>query len=182
MNVILISGKAQHGKDSAAQILYSIINSDGKRALIVHYADLVKYVAKIFWDWNGEKDDYGRSLLQRVGTDIVRKEKPNYWVDFIKDFVRFSKEKWDYVIVPDCRFPNEVDAWRNIDGIDYITVRVNRFNFESTLTEEQKNHPSETSLDNWNFDYYINADNNIESLEKEVELFYSLLNGGEDNR
>ncbi len=41
----------------------------GYKVLIAHYADLVKYVAKTFFEWNGEKDEYGRSLLQHIGTE-----------------------------------------------------------------------------------------------------------------
>lgn len=182
LNIILISGKAFNGKDSAASLLSSLIENDGGKVLITHYADLVKYVSKIFWNWNGEKDNYGRTLLQQVGTDIVRKEKPDYWVDFVKDFVKFSKSEWDYVIIPDVRFSNEINTWKNIDGINSIAIRVNRLNFESTLTEEQKRHPSETALDDWEFDYYINAENDMDSFKKEVEVFYALLKGGDGNK
>lgn len=174
MNVILISGKARHGKDSTANILKPLMEQDNKRVLIAHYGDLVKYVSKVFWGWNGEKDELGRTILQQVGTDIVRKEKPNYWVDFVRDFVVFSKDRWDYVLVPDVRFANEFDQWRNIEGIDYITVRVARSNFNSPLTKEQQNHPSETALDNWRFDYSIVAEN-MDELEREVRKFYALL-------
>lgn len=179
MNVILISGKAQHGKDSSANILKSLMEKDKKQVLIAHYGDMVKYVSKVFWGWNGEKDEVGRTILQQVGTNIVRKEKPNYWVDFVKDFVCFSKDRWDYVLIPDVRFPNEVNRWRNIDGIDYISIRVSRTNFNSPLTEEQQNHPSETALDNWRFDYNIIAEN-MNELECEVNKFYELLKDGDE--
>ena len=55
----------------------------GYSTLIVHYADLLKYMCKTFFGWNGEKDEFGRSLLQRVGTDCIRNVEPDYWVDFV---------------------------------------------------------------------------------------------------
>jgi hypothetical protein len=180
MKVILISGKARNGKSETAKLLKSKLESQRYSVLISAYGDLVKFINEKYLGCDNQKNEVNRSNWQHIG-DKVREQYPNYFIDFVIDMVSIFIGKWDYVIVPDCRFPNEVDAWRNIDGIDYITVRINRFNFESTLTEEQKNHPSETSLDNWNFDYYINADNNIESLEKEVRLFYKLLKDGEDN-
>lgn len=57
MNVILISGKARSGKDSFANALSKILQSKDKKVLITHYADLLKYVCRQFFDWNGEKDE-----------------------------------------------------------------------------------------------------------------------------
>ena len=72
MKVVCISGKAQHGKDTTAGMMKTVLESMGHTVLIAHYGDLVKYVCRTFFGWNGEKDAYGRSLLQKVGTDIVR--------------------------------------------------------------------------------------------------------------
>ena len=68
MQVIVISGKAQHGKDTTAGFLKDALEADGYPVLIAHYGDLVKYVCKMYLGWNGEKDEYGRSLLQYAGT------------------------------------------------------------------------------------------------------------------
>ena len=83
MKVVCISGKAQHGKDTTAGMMKTALESMGHTVLIAHYGDLVKYVCRTFFGWNGEKDAYGRSLLPKVGTDIVREQRPNYWVDFV---------------------------------------------------------------------------------------------------
>ena len=78
VKVICISAKAQHGKDTSAAILKEIYEANGKRVLITHYADLLKYICKNFFGWNGEKDDYGRTLLQQVGTNIVCAKQPDF--------------------------------------------------------------------------------------------------------
>ena len=71
MKVICISGKAQHGKDTSALMVKEMLEDDGYKVLIAHYGDLVKYICRTFFQWNGEKDEAGRSLLQRIGTDAV---------------------------------------------------------------------------------------------------------------
>ncbi len=109
MKVILISGKAQHGKDTTAGFLMDALKADGYSVLVAHYGDLVKYVCKTFFNWNGEKDEAGRTLLQKVGTDVVRAQCQDYWVSFITDIMEFFPGEWDYVLIPDCRFPNEVN-------------------------------------------------------------------------
>lgn len=167
MKVFLISGKAGHGKDTTAEFLKSSLEADGYSVLVTHYGDLVKYVCKTFFNWNGEKDEYGRSLIQKVGTDTIRAQYPNYWVDFVIDIMKLFPDKWDYVLVPDCRFVNEVDYVKDA-GFDAVHLRVVRNEFVSTLTPEQQAHPSEVALDDVIPDYYIYNNGSIEDLQVNV--------------
>ena len=146
VTVICISGKALNGKDTTAGFLKEYLESKNYKVLIMHYADLLKFICAKYFDWNGEKDDAGRTLLQRVGTDIVRNRRPNYWVDFVIEFIGVFYSNWDFIIIPDTRFPNEIDRPKEA-GLDVIHIRVTRPNFKSPLTEEQQNHPSEHALD-----------------------------------
>lgn len=167
MKVVCISGKAQHGKDTTAGMMKTALESMGHTVLIAHYGDLVKYVCRTFFGWNGEKDAYGRSLLQKVGTDIVREQRPNYWVDFVKDMLSMFPNEWDFVLIPDSRFPNEIDGLEQA-GFNVIHLRVRRENFESPLTTEQQNHPSETALDHVVPDFLIVNDGTLEDLYNKV--------------
>ena len=163
--VICISGKAQSGKDTTASLLAKLLISHGKSARILHNADLLKYICKTFLDWNGEKDERGRTLLQYVGTDIIRKECPDYWVDFLTGIVRFFHERWDYVIIPDTRFPNELAKWKK-EGHEVIHIRVHR-EYDNGLSEMQSNHPSELAMDDYPYDYYI-ENTTLDKLEEQV--------------
>ena len=62
--VITISGKARSGKDTTALLLKEALEKKGYRVLITHYADLLKFVCKEYFGWNGEKDEEGRTLIQ----------------------------------------------------------------------------------------------------------------------
>lgn len=157
MQIVSISGKAQHGKDTTAAYLKESLERRGKKVLITHYGDLVKYVCTAFLGWDGKKDEAGRSLLQRVGTEYVRSKDQNYWVRFVQ-FMLYALEDagaWDYVLIPDCRFPNEV--WG-------VHLRVKRPGFDNGLSEEQKRHPSETALDNSTPAIVINNSSTLEAL------------------
>jgi hypothetical protein len=177
-NKIFITGNC--GKDQSATFLKEIMERDGKRVLIAHYADLLKYICKTFFEWNGEKDSKGRTILQKVGTDTIRKINPDYWVDFLDGFLHMFKDEWDYVLIPDCRFPNEINKIKQ-SGWDCISIRVNRTDFENNLTEEQRNHPSETALDKYEFDYYIDTISNLDYLKDKLTAFYeiAILDGGD---
>jgi len=170
MKVILISGKARHGKDTAAEILERHLKNAGYRVLVAHYADLLKYICKTFFGWDGNKDESGRNLLQTVGTNTIRKVRPDYWADFIADVLSFFPDAWDYVLIPDCRFPNEVERMKDKIA-DTTLVRVARHNFDSGLTEEQLNHPSETALDDYPADQYFDNDGTVEALENKIKTW-----------
>ncbi len=168
MKVIAISGKAQHGKDTTAAILKEILEKNSKRVIIAHFADLLKYICKTYFGWDGQKDERGRHILQYVGTDVIRAKSPDYWADFIVNFFSMFRDEWDYVILPDCRFPNEYEMFKH-SSIDTILVRVNRPNFVSPLTPEQQSHKSETALDGYRFDYIIQNDQGLNELRHAVE-------------
>jgi hypothetical protein len=162
MKVIVISGKAGHGKDTLASFLKEVLEQEGKKVLIAHYGDLLKYICKAFFNWNGEKDEFGRTLLQNVGTDVIRKQRPDFWVDFIADMLTLFPDKWDYVLIPDARFPNEICTLKN-HGFNVFHARIVRPGF-SKLTEAQRQHISETALDNYEKDYIVNNDRGLNEL------------------
>lgn len=163
MRVILISGKAQHGKDTVANFLKEALEEHGKKVLICHYGDLVKYVCTTFFGWDGQKDEAGRSLLQRVGTDVIRSQCEDYWARFILEILGFFPNEWDYVLIPDCRFPNEVHLPRFV-SFNAVHIRVVRPDFDNGLTPEQQAHPSETSLDHVRPDCAIENSGSLKDL------------------
>ena len=160
-------------------MLKSYMTSDPhySSVLVAHFADLLKYICKTFFGWDGRKDKNGRELLQWIGTDVIRTQKPDFWVDFIADVLQCFERNWDYVLIPDARFPNEIDRLRDA-GFDVIHLRVVRPGFDNGLTPEQLSHPSETALDNVVPDYTIENDGSIEDLRhKAIEWAWSVLYG-----
>lgn len=170
MKIICISGKAQHGKDTTAVILAETLRNQGHRVLIAHFGDLVKYVCKTFFGWDGKKDEKGRTLLQYVGTDKIRSASPDYWANFIVSILSIFQDEWDYVLLPDCRFPNEYEVFTAY-GMEAVLLRVTRPWFDSPLTEEQQQHISETALDDYHYDVEIINDRDIDGLKESVNDF-----------
>lgn len=176
MKVICISGHAQNGKDTTAGFLKEALEADGQRVLITHYGDLVKYICKTFFGWNGQKDAYGRTLLQHVGTDIIRKQEPDFWVGFISRMLEFFGGEWDFVLIPDSRFPNEIEYLKS-NGFNVTHPRVIRDGFNSPLTPEQQRHPSETALDNTVPDYCIHNNGSLQDLQRMASEWLTEFNG-----
>lgn len=169
--VITISGKARHGKDTTAEMLQYELERQGYNVAIVHYADMLKYIARQYFHWNGEKDEQGRTLLQRLGTDVAREKDEDFWVEMLCSIVQVFFSDKDIIIIPDARFINEIDFWWNCKKCFKVaSIHVTRMNYESELTAEQQNHRSETELDNYDFDYYFEAPD-LNTLQKLVHDF-----------
>jgi hypothetical protein len=126
-----------------------------------------------------------RELLQKLGTEAIRDGlHPNAWVNALMcDYKRpkmseYNPSNW---IITDVRFPNELAAVNDVNG---LTIRVVRTTFRTTETEFGKvslivqpevdkslgiqEHPSETALDSAKFDYEIINDGSIEDLIEKV--------------
>ena len=92
-------------------------------------------------------------LLQWWGTEYRRNNfGQNYWVEQWKAAVN---PKADIVFSTDMRFSNEAQAVKDLGG---FTVQVNRLNVDGTPfvdTSRDPNHPSETQLDGYNYDFKI---------------------------
>jgi len=162
MKVICISGSASAGKDSLANCLKEILEEQKKKTLIIHYADYLKFLCKSYFDWDGNKDEKGRTLLQYTGTDVARARRPTVWVDVVKIFIDVFGRDYDYILIPDTRFPQEIDLCK--ESYDTTSIKIIRPNFDNGLTEAQKNHESETALNNYSFDITINCSSGLDNV------------------
>ena len=94
-----------------------------------------------------------REFLQYFGTNICRQIKPNVWTESCIN--RMELESSELSIVPDVRFPNEVEAIQKAGG---RVIRLTRKPFED-------GHPSEIALDDYDgFDYVL--DNSKLSIDE----------------
>ena len=108
-----------------------------------------------------------RELLQRLGTEAMRDGlHENVWVNALMcdykgpKMSEYNPSNW---IITDMRFPNEMEAVVERKG---ITIRVNRNN--GTRAIDINPHPSETSLDDAEFNYTIENDGSIDDLIEKV--------------
>ena len=76
---------------------------------------------------------------------------------------------WDYVLIPDCRYPIEVSTMK--DQFETVVLRVERPNFDNGLTEVQKQHASEVKMDDYKFDALIYNDGILEEFSEKVDWF-----------
>ena len=184
MKIIMISAHSQNGKDAVANIMKEQLEQKEQRVLIVHFADLVKFYATQYFNWDGNKDERGRALLQKIGTTIMRERWPTYWAEIIAKFIDALGDDiydvfFDYVIIPDWRFINEFETvydYARLFHQKVTTIRVNRYNEDGTLywnpqmTLEQRQHISECELDNFNFEWIVSNRGTLDDLRDSIKV------------
>jgi hypothetical protein len=165
--IYAISGKGRNGKDCTADIMMKILQ--GKSTKVSLARDL-KYICKDYLGWDGTKDGENRNILIDVGTKKIRNEFgwSTFHVHRAYETIKIIEDAYDYIYIPDCRFVNEIRYLQAMFPNLLTTIRVERLNFESPLTLEQQQSETETSLDNFTFDYYIKSESGLDNLEKEI--------------
>lgn len=178
--IILVSGKARHGKTEFARQAKEYLESQNKRVCIIAFGDLLKFWAGKYFGWDGTKTETQRTLLQTVG-DNFRKYNMDFWAEKVADFIHATYYYFDYFIVDDTRYGNEISCiqWQ-LPMNDIYTVRIERENFESDLTPEQRAHSSECDLDNYtHFEYKIYNDGDLEKYKKAIRAVIDDIDRGD---
>ena len=108
----LLSGKARSGKDTIANIIKDYYESIGKKVVITSFAKYIKMYAKEITGWNGEEATKPRTLLQELGTEIVREKlgKENIYALRMLDDIDIYNYFADVVIIKDVRFLHELET------------------------------------------------------------------------
>lgn len=173
MRLISLSGFARTGKDEAAKILVNQFGYERRawadplyRALRTlnpsvayrgEYHELRDLIAWHGWDNIKEHAPQARELLQRLGTEVGRRQfGENFWVDLT---LKSMKPDGSYVVT-DSRFPNELDAAKAHGG---VTVVIDRPGFGPA-----NDHISERAWNDYDFDVRITNDGTLSDLADDV--------------
>lgn len=128
-NIYLFTGKARSGKNYIAEQFHKALTEQHKTVLELSFAYKLKlYISALFaltleevdkWKINEEPFTANgvtmREILQRFGTDIMRKHvDKDFWIKFVA--TRIVNTDYNYYLITDYRFPNELDV------VDYIKL------------------------------------------------------------
>lgn len=161
--ILAFSGRKQSGKSTGSEYVESLINNNSLDLSyrVYSFADPLKQdicinilgltyaqcygsdedkntLTDLVWDG---KILTAREAMEIIGTDIFRRLKNNVWVDATLNKIR--KDNVDLAIIPDCRFPNEVNTILDNSGY-VIRLTLDPFNSQSN---------SEKALDENNYDW-----------------------------
>lgn len=187
--VIGFLGKARAGKDTSAEYMIEHLKKNGINMIHESFAALLKeQVAKdCFWD--GEKDEYGRKLLQdfskpiKAYTSHLHEKYPDnelfadmadgaYYPALTLKRIRESAE--NVFVITDFRFQSETRLFSSKDDVEFITIRIIRRNedgslFKGDLSAEALADISENDLNDYQTTYTIENVDDLIGLKKKTE-------------
>lgn len=179
--LLLISGKSGSGKDTFYEAFSKLVISAR-----VALADPIKMIAKKHFNWDGNKDEYGRKLIIDIGQYLGNES------DDIDESVKkvldkiFSRDKsiWAKIAAIKIMFDKKpfsvITDWRMIKELSYLnllfdniyTVRINRDDFNDIGHKK-----TESELDDFNFDFVIDNNGSLKDLEEQAkEIKWRILN------
>lgn len=144
----------------------------------------------VWWSNRLGKEITPRWILQYWGTEVCRNGfHQDIWVASVENKLRNAK---DNIVITDCRFSNEVEAIKNAGGItcrvergprpDWYNDAVNLNKGPSqigwAIAKDKLNklgiHASEYSSVGLKYDYYIDNNDTIDNLHKQINLMINL--------
>ena len=179
--VIQLLGQARAGKDFTATSLKEYYESQGLTVEIKSYAAPMKRMAATLFGITLEQLDEAknnpsnypiycgdvgrdyceldfRTFLQRLGNDATKPEfGDSVWADLMKSEV--AKSQANVIVIPDCRFLTEVEAFPNA-----VLVRVINNSLEPPM-----DHASELELTEYPTDYVID-NTNYRDIQSDLKL------------
>ena len=182
MKVILIGGRANSGKDTTAAIISDIYKSKGLKTVNIQITYYIKMYAKKITNWDGNNETKPRTLLQQLGTEVIRNTiDKNFFIRRIIEDIEVYSRYFDIVTVSDCRLPEEFNKIKEKYD-NTICLHITRPNYKNHLSKDQKSHITETLVDNYNgYDYEIINDNNIEDLKTKINKLIEEVDKNEKN-
>jgi len=188
VQVIGVTGYAQHGKDTFGQHLvqahgfkrYAFADQLRSLALRVNpvvwgdpngaHMRLSKLVAEVGWE-HAKQHSEVRRFLQELGTAVRDIVGEDTWVDVLHR--KLLKEKPDAAVITDVRFPNEADFVHALGG---RLVRITR-----------KVRKDLTPVNGWDsfelepFDNGVSTEHSSEANVPTLDADVEMLNDGTDN-
>ncbi len=166
IKLFIISGKARSGKGEISKIIENYYKKE--KCITISFAYYLKDYVKRIIGWDGNENTKPREFLQQLGIELIKnKIDDKLLINRILQDIEVFSYFYDIIIINDARLIDEIESIKQKYS-NSISIRVNR-DEDNNLTKDEKNHITETGLNNYNnFDYIIN-NNDYDKLVNEIE-------------
>lgn len=206
MKIIAISGFIGSGKDTVAE--YLIKNYGFKRESLAN--SLKDSVSAIFnWprkllegdtiesrNWREQPDKWWseklgienftpRLAMQLIGTEVFRNNfNDNIWIYSLEARLKHHNRN---IVITDCRFPNEIELIKKLNGsviwvkrdlpewYEMALIANKHLDTELYFKQQYKVHDSEFKWVGTEFDYILDNKSDIETLNSKIDLMMTLI-------
>jgi hypothetical protein len=167
--IIAFGNRARNGKDTAAAAIAKHATESYRHPVrILRFAEGVYKMCREKYGMT-EKDP---TLLQNVGNG-ERANNPSVWIDMAFNSV---KDFQGTILITDLRYPNEAAEVKRRGGYTVLVERLNHDGSRYISPDRDPNHPSETGLELWNWDFRLTVKNGeVEFLNAQAAQLFEYL-------
>lgn len=177
--IVAITGRKRHGKDTIADYITRVYP---EQCVKLSFAGPLKEACRHMFNFNDDQL-YGdlketvdpnwnitpRAALQFVGTDLVRNQMnklvpnigSNFWIKLLENQINTHKDK--IILIPDVRFPNELEFLNSIKDSKVLTIKVRR------NLNNLDSHDSEKHIDDLQTQYTLDNNGSLQDLYNQVD-------------
>lgn len=166
IKLFIVSGKARSGKTEACKIIEQFYKE--KKCITISFAYYLKDYIKRITNKDINEENKPREFLQQLGIELIKNKIDNkLLINRVLQDIEVFSYFYDIIIISDARLVDEIECIKEKYN-NLISIRIKRDNVENNLSEKQKDHITETGLDNYkNFDFIIN--NEDDTLKEKIE-------------
>ena len=174
MKIFLLAGKAGCGKDLLGRYMKTKYDFKGDSTCILHITTPLYEYAKNYFSWSGDMREKPREFLQEMGIEVIRNtlHKDTFLVDRLCEDIDILKHYFDVFIITNGRLVSEFNVLKE-SFPDIKIIYVIRENYDNQLTEKERNHITETDMENYTDYDYVIKNTNKEELFKEADKIIS---------
>jgi hypothetical protein len=166
MRLFIIGGKSGTGKNELANMIKTYYQNMGEKSLITEYSKYIKLMAKEMVNWDGKRETKPRKFLQDMGTLMRQRNGEDVFIKRMQEDIKIYNIYYDNIIISDARLDNELSLMKDKYDNCYTIHLVS--NHKNDLNTSEKNHITETELDNYpDFDYVIDS-SDLDELNKKI--------------
>ncbi len=157
MKMFVIGGKAKTGKNTFGEYLREQLKDYGYKPCVMHITEPLYAFAKNYFEWDGNENTKPREFLQKMGIEIIQQKlgKKDFLLNRLYEDIEILSEFFDAFIITDARLIHEFESIKD-KYEEVVTIKLERKNYEDQMTDEERQHVTETELDQYeDFDFII---------------------------
>ncbi len=157
MKIFVIGGKAKTGKNTFGEYLREQLKDYGYKPCVMHITEPLYAFAKNYFEWDGNENTKPREFLQKMGIEIIQQKlgKKDFLLNRLYEDIEILSEFFDAFIITDARLIHEFESIKE-KYEEVVTIKLERKNYNDQMTDEERQHVTETELDQYeDFDYII---------------------------
>lgn len=175
LKMVLVSGKSESGKDYISDVMEDYLVLSGYRVKCISLGDFLKFICCAYFDWDG-KDKYNSRDLFFSTSDKIHEVRYDFIVEVVSFLIELIADKYDFIIVRDVRFKNELNFLAK--RFETHLVRVERPGYKNKMTQEQRENISETDLDDISFEHIVNNSTDEGRIYQTLTFLEGIIDGG----